>query len=58
MPAAGSGYRSVWKAAGDERSEARSERRKVECSWSQRPKPLKKLEQSAAETNPILHVTC
>ena len=35
-----------------------AERRQSNCSWSQRPKPLKRWSRGAEETNAILHVTC
>jgi hypothetical protein len=58
MSAAGCRYWGARKAAGDERSEARSEAPKNRVAFVPTPQAIEALEQSAEETNAILHVTC
>ena len=58
MPSAGSGHWSVWKAAGDERSDARSGAPQNRIARARNAEAIEALEQGAEETNAILHVTC
>jgi hypothetical protein len=51
-------YWSVWKAAGDEDVKREAKRRKVDLLVVPTSQAIEALEQSAEDTNAILHVTC